>query len=116
DMIVKPNNQPKIEQDIDAMICWFSDSKKLQLRGKYVLRHTTKEVKAVVKEVRYKVNINTLHKIEEDIEFGLNDIGRISLRTSSPLFFDSYRRNRQTGSFVLIDEFTNETVAAGMII
>ena len=116
DMIVKPNNQPKVEQDIDAMICWFSDSKSLQPRGKYILRHTTKEVKAIVKEIRYKVNINTLHKIEDDLAFNLNDIGRISLRTSAPLFFDSYRRNRQTGSFVLIDEFTNETVAAGMIL
>ncbi|MFT5467444.1 MAG: sulfate adenylyltransferase subunit 1 [Verrucomicrobiales bacterium] len=115
DMIVKPNNQPEAAQDIDAMICWFSDSKKLQTRGKYVLRHTTKEVKAIVKEVRYKVNINTLHKVEDDLEFSLNDIGRISLRTSSPLFYDHYRRNRNTGSFVLIDEGTNETVAAGMI-
>jgi len=116
DMIVKPNNQPSVAQDVEAMICWFSDSKKLQVRGKYMLRHTTKEVKAIVKEVKYKVNINTLHKIEDDLEFGLNDIGRISLRTSSPLFYDSYRRNRQTGSFILIDEFTNETVAAGMIL
>ncbi len=116
DMIVKPNNQPEVKQDIDAMICWFSDSKKLQTRGKYILRHTTKEVKAVVKEVRYKVNINNLHKIEDDLEFSLNDIGRIAIRTSSPLFFDRYRQNRNTGSFILIDEGTNETVAAGMII
>lgn len=116
DMIVKGNNPPEVGQDIDAMICWFSDSKKLQTRGKYVLRHTTKEVKAVVKEVRYKVNINTLHKIEDDLEFSLNDIGRISLRTSAPLFHDRYRRNRNTGSFILIDEGTNETVAAGMIV
>ena len=116
DMIVKPNNQPEVEQDIEAMICWFSDSKTLQGRGKYILRHTTKEVKAMVKEVRYKVNINNLHKIEDDLEFKLNDIGRIKLRTSSPLFFDRYRRNRNTGSFVLIDEQTNETVAAGMIV
>lgn len=116
DMIAKPNNQPEVGQDIEAMICWFSDKKKLAGRGKYVLRHTTREVKAIVQEVRYKVNINTLRKIEDDLEFSLNDIGRINLRTSAPLFYDSYRRNRQTGSFVLIDEFTNETVAAGMII
>lgn len=115
DMIVKPNNQPKVGQDIEAMICWFSEKKTLQARGKYILRHTTKEVKALVKEVRYKVDINTLHKIEDDLEFSLNDIGRIALRTSAPLFYDSYSRNRLTGSFVLIDEFTNETVAAGMI-
>ncbi|WP_269542869.1 sulfate adenylyltransferase subunit 1 [Cerasicoccus fimbriatus] len=116
DMIAKPNNQPKVDQDIEAMICWFSEKKKLKGREKLVLRHTTKEVKAIVKDVRYKVNINTLHKIEDDLEFGLNDIGRICLRTSSPLFYDSYSRNRQTGSFVLIDEFSNETVAAGMIL
>lgn len=116
DMIAKPNNQPEVGQDIEAMICWFSDKKKLAGRAKYVLRHTTNEVKAIVQEVRYKVNINTLHKIEDDLEFGLNDIGRIKLRTSAPLFYDSYRRNRQTGSFILVDEFTNETVAAGMII
>lgn len=115
DMIAKPNNQPHVGQDIEAMICWFSDKKRLAGRGKFILRHTTKEVKAIVTEVRYKVNINTLHKIEDDFEMSLNDIGRISLRTSSPLFYDSYNKNRQTGSFVLLDEFTNETVAAGMI-
>jgi sulfate adenylyltransferase subunit 1 len=115
DMIVKPNNQPHVSQDVEAMICWFSE-KKLNPRGKYILRHTTKEVKAAVKDVRYTMNINTLHKNEEDLEFTLNTIGRISLRTASPLFYDSYRRNRLTGSFVLIDEFSNETVAAGMIV
>lgn len=116
DMIVKANNQPEPRQDVEAMICWFSSDKKLAGRGKYILRHTTKEVKAIVKEVRYKVNINTLHKIEDDLVFGLNDIGRISLRTSAPLIADSYTKNRITGSFVLIDEQTNATVAAGMII
>ncbi len=115
DMIVKANNPPEIGQDIDAMICWFSE-RPLAARGKFVLRHTTREVKALVKDVRYKVNINTLHKIEDDLTFRMNDIGRISLRTSSPLFYDSYNKNRITGSFVLIDEGTNETVAAGMIV
>jgi sulfate adenylyltransferase subunit 1 len=116
DMIAKPNNQPHASQDIEAMICWFSDSTKLRPKGKFVIRHTTREVKAVVQDVRYKVNINNLHKIEGDLEFSLNEIGRISLRTSSPLFYDSYRRNRNTGSFILIDAGTNETVAAGMIL
>ncbi len=116
DLIAKPNNQPKVDQDIEAMICWFSDKQKLRGQGRYVLRHTTREVKAIVREVRYKVDINTLHKIENDLEFGLNDIGRIHLRTSAPLLHDPYRRNRVTGSFILIDEFTNETVAAGMIV
>ena len=116
DMLVKPNNPPTPRQDIEAMICWFYADKKLAGRGKFILRHTTKEVKAIVTEVRYKVNINTLHKIEADLQFNLNDIGRISLRTSAPLIADSYKNNRITGSFILIDEHTNETVAAGMII
>ena len=116
DMIAKPNNPPEKGQEIEAMICWFSETTTLQPRGKYYLRHTTKEVKAIVEEVRYKVNINTLHKIEDDKTFSLNEIGRIVLRTSAPLHYDSYRRNRQTGSFVLIDAQTNETVAAGMIV
>ena len=114
-MIVKPNNQPRVEQDIEAMLCWFSESKKLQSRGKYILRHTTMETKAIVQEIRYKVDIQTLHKNEEDKDFGLNDIGRVAIRTASPLLHDSYRKNRVTGSFVLIDPFTNETLAAGMI-
>jgi sulfate adenylyltransferase subunit 1 len=115
DMIVKPNSPPEIGQDIEAMVCWFSE-KPLSPRGKYMLRHTTKEVKALVKDIRYKVNINTLHKIEDESEFGLNDIGRITLRTSAPLLYDSYKRNRLTGSFILIEEFTNETVGVGMIV
>jgi len=116
DMLVKANNAPEPKQDVEAMICWFSEKRSLAGRGKFVLRHTTKEVRAVVKEVRYKVNINTLHKIEDDLEFTLNDIGRVCLRTSAPLVCDSYQRNRITGSFILVDEQTNETVAAGMII
>jgi sulfate adenylyltransferase subunit 1 len=115
DMIVKPNSPPNIGQDFDAMICWFSD-KKLQPNGKYILRHTTKEVKCVIKATRYKVNINTLHKLEGDIEIGMNDIGRIQIRTTAPLFYDPYKRNRSTGSLILIDEFTNATVGAGMIL
>ncbi|CAA6677108.1 MULTISPECIES: sulfate adenylyltransferase subunit 1 [unclassified Lentimonas] len=116
DMLVKANNRPEPTQDIDAMICWFSSDKTLSGSGKYALRHTTKDVKAIVTEVCYKVNINTLHKIEDDLTFQLNDIGRIKLRTSAPLIADSYKSNRITGSFVLIDELTNATVAAGMII
>jgi sulfate adenylyltransferase subunit 1 len=116
DMIVKPNNIPEVSQDIEAMICWFSSTKSLQGRGKFVLRHTTNEVQALINEVRYKVNINTLHKIEDDLELKLNEIGRVSIRTSAPVFTDSYSKNRITGSFILIDPLTNETVAAGMII
>ena len=116
DMLVKPNNRPEVGQDIEAMICWFSESRTLVPRNRYVLRHTTKEAKAIVTEVLYKVNINTLHKIVDDKQFSLNEIGRIRLRASAPLFYDSYRRNRTTGSFILIEEGSNETVAAGMIL
>jgi sulfate adenylyltransferase subunit 1 len=115
DMLVKPLNQPNSSQDIDLMVCWLNE-KKLQLNGKYAVKHTTKDVRCIVKDIRYKVNINTLHRIEDDKQIGLNDIGRIQIRTTSPLFFDSYKKNRVTGSLILIDEFTNETVGAGMII
>jgi sulfate adenylyltransferase subunit 1 len=115
DMIVKPNNPPKVGQDIEAMICWFSE-KPLNGRGKYLLRHATKDTKAVIRDVKYKVDINALHKIEDDLELTLNDIGRISLRTATPLSYDSYKSNRTTGSFILVDPFTNETVAACMTI
>ena len=114
DMIVKANNPPQVGQDIEAMICWFGE-KPLNPRGRFVMRHTSREVQAVVKEVKYKVNINNLHKVEDDVEFRMNDIGRISLRTSAPVIFDPYSKNRTTGSFILIDAGTNETVAAGMI-
>ena len=116
DMIAKPNNPPTVGQDINAMLCWFSNEQSLRLRGKYVLRHTTREVKAIVQDISYKVDINTLHKVEDDLNLGLNEIGRISLRTSAPLLYDSYKLNRSTGSFILVDEITNQTVAAGMII
>ena len=116
DMIVKPNNQPKVMQDLELTICWFSEKETLKLGKKYVLRHTTKEVKCLVKDVRYKVNVNTTHKIEDDLEFRLNEIGRIHVRTSNPLFVDRYTKNRNTGSVVLVDEFTNATLAAGMIL
>lgn len=115
-LISKNNNLPEVSQDIEAMICWFSESSKLANRAKYIIRHTTNETRAVVKEVNYKVNINTLHKVEDDKDFKLNDIGRITLRTSTPLIYDSYRKNRTTGSFILIDPQTNETIAAGMIV
>ncbi len=115
DMLVKANNRPEVGQDIEAMICWFS-AKAMPARAKLVLRHTTLETKAVVQQVKYHVDINTLHKIEGQDTFHMNDIGRISLRTAQPLIYDSYRRNRITGSFVLIDPGTNETVAAGMIV
>ena len=115
DMIVRENNQPEVSQDIEVMICWFND-RPLQLRGKYVVLHTTKEVRCIVKEIRYKLDINTLHRNQEDTTIGMNDIARIKIRTTMPLFHDSYRKNRITGSLILVDEQTNETVGAGMII
>jgi sulfate adenylyltransferase subunit 1 len=116
DMIAKENNTPKQSQDIDAMICWMDDKRPLQINGKYAIKHTTKDVRCVIKEVVYKMDINTLKKIEEDKVIGLNDIGRIRLRTTAPLTYDSYKNNRFTGSFVIIDEASNVTVGAGMII
>ena len=115
DMIVRENNSPKVEQDIDLMVCWMNE-KKMIPKGKYGIKHTSKDARCVIKEVKYKLNINNLHRVEDDKEIGLNDIARISIRTTAPLFFDEYRRNRNTGSIILIDEATNETVAAGMII
>ena len=116
DMIVKQNNPPQSSQQIEAMICWFSSEANLEERGRYTLRHTTNDVKCLVKELKYKMDINTLHKLKEDREVRLNDIARVSLQTSAPLHFDRYRRNRTTGSFILIDDQTSNTVAAGMIV
>jgi len=115
DMLVRENNVPQIEQEFDVMLCWMNE-KKMVPRGKYILRHTTKECKCIVKEVKYKLNINTLQRVEEEVEIGLNDIGRVTIRTTVPLFFDSYRKNRNTGSIILVDEATNETIAAGMMV
>lgn len=115
DMLVKANNQPNVGQDLELMICWLNE-KKLQQGGKYIVKQTTREVRCIIKDIRYKVNINTLHRLDEDKTIGLNDIGRILIRTTNPLFYDSYQKNRFTGSLIFIDEFTNETVGAGMIL
>ncbi|WP_026475303.1 sulfate adenylyltransferase subunit CysN [Alkaliflexus imshenetskii] len=117
DMIIKESNgkQPRIDQNIEMMICWFNE-RNLVPGGKYVLKHTTTEVRCMIKDVQYKVDINNLEKNHESIEVGMNDIARISVRTTKPLFFDAYNVNRITGSVILVDEGTNETVAAGMII
>ena len=115
DMLVRENNKPNVDQDIDVMICWMNE-KKMIPGGKYTVRHTSQTARCIIKEVKYKMDINSLHRNEEDGEIGLNDIGRITIRTTKPLFFDSYTRNRNTGSIILVDEATNETVAAGMII
>ena len=115
DMIVRENNKPEVSQDIEAMICWMGDSP-LKEKGKYALKHTSKDERCMVKEIKYKVDINTLHRDEADKIISSNDIARVTLRTTSPLFIDQYSRNRNTGSLILIDEATNNTVGAGMII
>jgi sulfate adenylyltransferase subunit 1 len=115
DMIVRVNNVPRQEQELDLMICWFHE-KPLQERGKYILKHTTKEARCIIKEVRYRMDVNTLHRDMNSTQIGMNDIARISIRSTLPLFVDPYQKNRITGSVILIDEGTNETVAAGMVI
>ena len=116
DMIVRENNQPEITQDIEVMLCWFDSSRPLQAKGKYSIRHTSQDARCVVKEIRYKLDINTLHRDLEDKNINMNDIARVVLRSTKPLFVDSYRKNRNTGSIIIIDEASNNTVAAGMII
>ena len=115
DMIVKENNVPIISQDLDLMICWM-DSTSLKSRKKVIIKHTTNECLGIVTDILYKLDINTLHSIKDFKDFKLNDIGRIKIRSSKPLFFDSYKKNRYTGSIILIDPNTNATIAAGMII
>ncbi|HQV38385.1 MAG: GTP-binding protein [Flavobacteriales bacterium] len=115
DMIVSPHNLPHSSQDIDVMLCWLNE-RPLQPNGKYAVKHTTRDARCMVKEVTYKMDINTLRKNEDDKVIGMNDIGRVQLRTTVPLHFDNYTRNRNSGSLILIDEGTNETVAAGMIL
>lgn len=115
DMIVRENNVPEIGQDIEVLVTWMSTSP-LQLRSKIVVKHTTNECVGMIKDLKYKVDINTLHRIEDIDSLQMNDIGRISIRTAKPLFYDSYKKNRQTGSIIIIDEQTNETIGAGIII
>jgi sulfate adenylyltransferase subunit 1 len=115
DMVVRENNQPAVTQDLDVMVCWFAD-RPLQPNGKYALLHTAQSVRCLIRDVQYKMDINTLHRDLEDKRIGMNDIARITLRSTKPLFVDPYRKNRITGSILLVDEHTNETVAAGMVI
>jgi sulfate adenylyltransferase subunit 1 len=115
DMIVRENNSPEVTQDIDVLVTWMSE-KPLQSRTKVFVKHTTNECISMVKEIKYKVDINTLHRIENVNQLEMNDIARISIRASKPLFVDAYERNRYTGSVILIDEQTNETIGAGMIV
>jgi len=114
DMIVKNNNQPEVSQDLDIMLCWMA-VKGPRPGAKYFLKSTTNEVMAIIKEVIYKIDINTMQRLDQDSDIKMNDMARVRMRTTRPLIFDEYRRNRVTGSLILIDEATNETVAAGTI-
>jgi len=115
DMIVRSNNQPEPSQEFDVMICWLN-GKSPQPRTKYTIMHAANEQKALIKDVVYKIDINTLERNADDKEFRMNDIGRVTIRTTKPLMIDPYRENRVTGSIILVDDATHETVAAGMIV
>jgi bifunctional enzyme CysN/CysC len=114
DMICRVMNAPSMVQDVDAMVCWMTEAP-LRAGQKYVVKHTTRTARAVVKDLQYRLDVNSLHRDTGAPELGLNDVGRIRLRTTQPLLCDDYRRNRSTGGFILIDEATNRTVAAGMV-
>ena len=116
DMICRPNNTPAVSQDIEAMVCWMTDSRKLTPRSKLIVKHTTRTAKVMVKDLRYRLDINSLHRDESADHLALNEIGRVRLRSTQPLFVDEYQKNRQTGGFILIDEATNTTVGAGMVV
>jgi bifunctional enzyme CysN/CysC len=115
DLICRPNNTPHVAQNIDAMICWMDETTPMRIGGKYALKHTTRNARAIVRGLNYRLDINTLHRDEGAADLKLNEIGRVRLRTTVPLLCDEYRRNRSTGGFIIIDETTNRTVAAGMI-
>ncbi|MBW3649283.1 MAG: GTP-binding protein [Actinobacteria bacterium] len=115
DMLCRPNNKPTVGQDVEAMVCWLID-RPLAPGAKYAVKHTTRWSRAVVRDLRYRLDINTLHRDEDASNLGLNEIGRVAIRLTSPLLYDSYRRNRTTGSFILVDEATNATAGAGMIL
>ena len=115
EMLARPNNQPETSQDLEAMLCWLSDQPMDPAR-QYILRHTTRETGCLVSAVRYKLDITTLHRSQDQTPLNMNDLARVTLHTATPLHFDSYKKNRQTGSVILVDEVANTTVAAGMIL
>jgi len=116
DLICRPNNAPHVAQNIEALVCWMDETSPFRVGAKYAIKHTTRNARAIVRGLNYRLDINTLHRDEAAGELKLNEIGRVRLRTTVPLLCDQYRRNRTTGGFILIDEATNRTVAAGMII
>lgn len=116
DMICRPNNAPSVAQDVEALVCWMDETKPLQVGAKYSVKHTTRNARAIVKQLNYRLDVNSLHRDETADSLALNEIGRVRLRTTVPLLADEYRRNRTTGGFIIIDEATNRTVGAGMIV
>ena len=114
-MIVKTANQPRAIQEFDTMLCWLNNTK-AKPRAKYTILHTSNEQKAMIKSIMYKIDINTYSREEDNKDLCMNDIARVKIRTTRPLMVDEYRDNRTTGSFILIDDVTHETVAAGMIL
>jgi bifunctional enzyme CysN/CysC len=116
DLICRPHNAPQPIQDVDALICWMDEASPLRPGRKYAVKHTTRNARAVVKELQYRLDVNTLHRDESAEELSLNEIGRVRLRTTVPLLADEYRRNRTTGGFIVVDEGTNRTVGAAMIL
>src|SRR5947209_1971074 len=116
DLICRPHNQPAVAQDIEAMLCWMDESRPMAVGGRYAIKHTTRAARAVVRDLHYRLDVNTLHRDESADRLRLNEIGRVRLRTTVPLLADEYRRNRTTGGFIVIDETTNRTVGAGMIV
>ena len=114
DMLVRSENRPDGQQDLDVMLCWLNATPP-RPRAKYVLKQTTTDARAMITEIQYKMDINTLHRLEEDKDIKMNDIARVKIRSTKPIFADEYNQNRVTGSLILVDEATNETVAAGMI-
>jgi sulfate adenylyltransferase subunit 1 len=115
DMLVKVNNKPNQSQELEAIICWMAENE-MQLKGQYVIQQTTNSGRCIVNDIVYKMDLDTLKRIEGENKLAKNDIARIKLKCTKPMFIDSYRKNRHTGSFILIDEYSNNTVAAGMII
>jgi bifunctional enzyme CysN/CysC len=115
EMLARPGNRPHVGRDIDAMVCWFSEDTTLQPGNRYTLQSSTRESKAVIEDLTYRLDVNTLHRDGSSQELQLNEIGRVTVRTAQPMMFDAYRQHRDTGSFILVDEATNKTVGAGMI-
>ncbi len=116
DMICRPNNAPSVAQDVEALVCWMDETRPLAAGAKYTVKHTTRSARAIVRQLHYRLDVNSLHRDEGATSLGLNEIGRVRLRTTVPLLADEYRRNRTTGGFILIDEASNRTVGAGMIV